>query len=668
MRRALLLLVALGLLALPSVSEAAGAGDLVFSELLIASGSGEAREWIEVYNPTGSAVDITGCTLADETGSTTLDPLTVQPGTYAILSKISSCVVYDDAGVCTRTADLVYSSLTLNNTTDSVTLTCDSVVVDTVSYDWSDFDDDCLAPGDGHCTANLRPEASDANSNDLWPDNWCVPPETEVTYDANGDVVLATPAEAGVCPKSGPSCGPGDVIFTEFMADPPSSSREWFELKVRTGSGCDLQGCELWEGTWEGGDDDDDDDSAGDDDDSAGDDDDDDDDPPGDWAIHTIDAAGDSLFIGAGTYALFAKTHPTVVGEEGAPDAVYADYVYSSLTLQNSDPALMRLVCEGVEIDAAPYDKGHFEDGCPEGGCSNNLRVESEDDLLNDDLGSWCLPPLEPEYLSSDGLPFIGTPGEPGACLERDWPVEGEVLFSEVMVQSIDFPEWFELVNLAGRDVDLGGCELQRVRLDQPRGVEDPTTLQTHLLGSLGEPPVMPDSEVRVFSKSDCLDGTEPSGLGTCLWGEQVQYTYSTVTFTNGEAERLSLYCPTPGSGQMVLVDAVEYDSVRTGNRSGHSMEFDVSRPGADLLNDDPYEWCEASFFTCVPELQNNEGECNYGTPGTVGPCTTGVAVVVTSGPGCICNGAAGSRDRGLVGFYALTLGLLLSLRRRREA
>jgi hypothetical protein len=597
--------------------------------------------------------------------------LVVQPQTYAILSKTSTCVVYDDVGTCLLNANLVYSSITLNNGTDSVTLTCDGTVVDTVSYDWDDLEDDCLAPGDGHCTANLNPEVEDATSNDLWPKNWCVPPEDQVTYDANGEVVLATPGGAGVCPESGPACGPGDVIFTEFMVDPPTSSREWFEMKVRTGSGCDLQGCEIWEGTWENpGDDDDaagdDDDSAGDDDDSAGDDDDSAGRGEGDWKIHTIDAAGDSLFLPADSYALFSKTHDRVVGEEGAVDAVYADYVYSSISLQNSDPAFVRLVCEGTEIDMAPYDKEHFEDGCPEGGCSNNLRADSEDDLLNDDLTNWCLPPLEPEFVSSDGLPFIGTPGQPGACLEREWPSEGEVLISEIMVQAVDSPEWFEVVNLADRDVDLGGCEIQRVRLDGPGGTEDPSTLQTHLLGSFGEPPELPVDSIRVFSKSDCLDGTEPSGTGTCLWNEDVQYTYGTLSFSNSEPERVSLYCPVVGSGEVVLIDAIEYDAVRTGNRSGHSLEFDASRSNAVSLNDSAYEWCDASFFDCVPTLVNNEGECNYGTPGLASVCSTGLVILPDSGPGCICSGVPSGEPVRPTGVLLLLFGLLTAFGRRR--
>lgn len=657
-------------LMLPASVLAANAGDIVITEMLIASGTGEAREWIEVFNPTAATVDLTGCILADDAGTTTLGALVVQPQAYAILSKTSACVVYDAAGGCIRNADLTYSGITLNNGTDSATVTCDGTIVDSVSYDWDDLEDDCLAPGDGHCTANLRAEAQDAGSNDLWPDSWCVPPVDQVTFDANGEVVLATPGSIGVCPESGPVCGPGDVIFTEFMVDPPSSSREWFEMKVRTGSGCDLQGCEIWEGTWETPPGDDDDSTPADDDDSALGDDDDSaarGEEEGDWRIHTIDAAGDSLFFEAGTYALFSKTHDRVVGEEGAPDVIYSDYVYSSISLQNSEPAWVRLVCEGVEIDIAPYDKEAFEDGCPEGGCSNNLRAEAEDDLLNDELSNWCLPPLEPEYLSSDGFPFIGTPGQPGSCLEREWPIAGEVLISEIMVQALDAPEWFELVSQADRDVDLGGCEMRRVRLDLPGGTEDPSTLQTHQLGSFGEPPELPAGSVRVFSKSDCLDGTEPSGTGLCLWRDEVQYTYGTLSFTNSEAERVSLYCPVVGDGGMVLIDAVEYDAIRTGNRTGHSLEFDVSQPGAASLNDDAYAWCDASFFDCVAELVNEDGECNYGTPGTAGVCATGLVTVPDSGPGCICDGAAGLSSRSRGGLGLLLFATLLALGRRRE-
>jgi hypothetical protein len=117
----------------------------------------------------------------------------------------------------------------------------------------------------------------------------------------------------------------------------------------------------------------------------------------------------------------------------------------------------------------------------------------------------------------------------------------------------------------------------------------------------------------------------------------------------------------------MVLIDAIEYDATRTGNRSGHSLEFDVTQSGAAALNDDPYAWCDASFFDCVAELVNEEGECNYGTPGTAGVCATGLVTVPDSGPGCICASAASLPPESRTGLALLAFGLLVAFGRRRE-
>ena len=690
MRRLLLLLLAT---LLPTSALAVDEGDVVFTELMIAPATG-TPEWLELLNPRGFDVDLTGCVLAEEGHDYTLPALLVPAGQYAIFSKGDACAIFDVGGTCVQPSAVSYTSLTFNNgDPETLSLTCgedaDAVIVDQVTYDWDVFSDDCI--GAPSCTVNLDAAHETAADNDAWADNWCIPPNDALVFDEAGGAVLATPWSAGECPQPGPACAEGDVLFTEMMVAPATHTREWFELKVTTGSGCDLQGCQFWEGPELyppiG--------VVGDDDDSAGDDDDDIepcDSPQEDWKCHRIDAPGNSLMLGAGTYALFSKGADTVVGQPLDDEVVYSHYRYSDISFGNDDLGFLHLVCDDDLIESAPYDWELLEPGC-EGSCSLNLPVVNEDEESNDTVTDWCLPVDDQTWLASDGddglnngSPFFATPGQPGACLERDWPLPGEVLFSEVMIAPLDtaFPEWFELANLTDRPIELAGCLLRRYRAleegDDDDGADDDDSAgdddddaapvrdyDEYAIGEGGTFPVIPADGATVFVKSKCLDGTEASTTGTCTWQERTHYVYGSLSFSNGdETEDLALLCPEPGGvgGDPVEVDRAVYNQQRMGDRGGHSMEFDVSQQDASEANDDYTRWCEASFDDCIAGTVTDEGECHFGTPGEAGPCKTGIPDLPPSGPGCRCDNLDGGARHGL-GLLISLLGLLLMIRRR---
>jgi hypothetical protein len=666
--------VALGLLALtalPASASAAVSGDVLFTELMIAPATAQP-EWIELLNPTGQAVDLTGCQLVDDGHEFALDGLVVGAGSFALLSKTDACVIFDAGGACVRQSDLVYTSVSLNNgDPELLQITCDAgaTVVDEVTYEWGEFEEDCV--GVEACSVNLQPGAQTAAGNDDWTGAWCVPPSSEFVWDEAGNIVLASPWSAGVCPQPGAACAQDDVVFTELMIDPPTSTREWFELLVTTGSGCDLQGCQLWEGPH--------------------------DNPPffvpcadepdldpcfcapEDWRCHAIDAPGNTLDLAMGTYALFAKGADTVVGQPGDDGAVFADYRYADVTFGNADPGWMHLVCDEALVESMPYDWERFEPGCT-GACSINLPPEREDHQDNDELNGWCLPPDDASMPSSDdaGSPFFGTPGEQGVCLTLEWPAAGEVLFTEVMIAPSEstFPEWFELTSVVDRPIELAGCVVKRVREDEDAGDDDDSgddddgpllDVREYVVGSEGASPLLEGQDSAVFVKSKCIDGGEASGIGTCDFDEQTHYVFGALSFGNDDStEQLELHCPQGGVGDPILVDKAVYNQKRMGDRKGHSMQFDPSQPDAATGNDDYQQWCEASFADCIPGTVGEDGECNFGTPGEAGPCRTGAIDVPPSGFGCRCDGLSTPRRSLGSGLLLAVLGLLLlSVRRR---
>lgn len=630
----------LAALLVPGTAAAVDVGDVVITELMIEARS-DSGEWIEVY-ATGDEVDLAGCFLrqiGDGGGgqAVLLDGLIVGAGEFALLSRQDPCVSYDAEGLCAVPADFIYDSVSLTNGGGEVRLECGTTRVDTVVHDWPAVEEDCRTVN-SVCSVNLSPDSfggdgpAVASANDDWA-NWCVPPASSFGLDAIGLESISTPGAINVCPEPGASCGPGDAAFTELMIRAPNAQREWFELLVTSPTGCDLQGCVLQEGP--------------------------DADPflgptEAHWDFHTIDAPGNIMEVGAGEYALFAKGE-LGVGTLAGGELVSAVNIYSGISFGDTEPGYLHLLCGGQIVDSAPYDWGLFEDSCPEEGCSVGVVSIYENTEGNDHLGRWCIPPQEPVWMTPEALPFRGTPGGQGVCDVRSWPVEGEVLFSEIMVAPAGgYPEWFELVDVTGEGYELSGCRIERFRLTE-EGTIDVGTIQDYVLGADDTEPVIEGGGVVVFGR-DCINGTDPEEGGECTHEE---YFYGSLSFSNSEAEFVDLYCPDSVGGE-VRVDRAGYDVTSTGARSGHSIQFDVST-GEPEDNDAPSAWCEASFDDAYAE-SGGRG-LNYGTPGVNTPCRTGEIASVSAGPGCQCDAGrpASGTAWGLLGLVAL------GLRRRRS-
>ena len=430
---------------------------------------------------------------------------------------------------------------------------------------------------------------------------------------------------------------PGDVAITEVMIAPPSSSnnREWFEIVGAVST--NLEGCDLRKGSTT----------------DAG-------------EATTFDTIAGSLPISVGEHLLFARNQDWVAGDGSGGDDIPADYAYAytDSSFNNDQLLYLFIVCEGATVDVAPMDWREFEDGCPDSGCSVNLGPAYYDADGNDDLDHWCLAPPDYTFVNSSGDTASGTPGEAGVCLTFDWPVAGEVLFTELMIAPADTPEWFELSNRTEADVEIGLCVLRKWKLDE-EGNADATTIKEFTFGADGEPVTLPANGVGLFAYNGCIV-TAAAGDDDSAAAEECVYTdqfYDTVSFTNSAEEFLALVCPSE-SGEEVVVDEMSYDMEVMGIRDGHSILFnpaDFDEPVSD--NDDRQNWCEAAFSQC---FHDPDGEnCNYGTPGEIGACLEDDVDWPDNGPACRCQLPTSRTSRGTATALLLALGLWFKNRRR---
>lgn len=138
-------------------------GDLVITEIMQnPSGSDTGNEWFEVYNATGSEIDLNGFEISDNgTNSHTIGSSVVVPaGGYVVLASGS--------GAVTGGVDYVYSGISLANGDDEIILTApDETEIDRVEYDGG-----LNFPDPDGASMTLDPNNLNATDNDTGS-NWC---------------------------------------------------------------------------------------------------------------------------------------------------------------------------------------------------------------------------------------------------------------------------------------------------------------------------------------------------------------------------------------------------------------------------------------------------------------------------------------------------------------
>jgi hypothetical protein len=232
------------LLALFAPAHAATVGDLSTGDLIIteimsspAAVSFYRGQWFEIYNNSGSSVDLKDLVVSG-TGSETFtvtSSVTVAAGDYAVFALRSSSSI--NGGL--PAVDYVFSksSLSLSAGVDTLTLSYSGTTFDSVTYD-----NGATFPDPVGASMSLSPSNLSATDNDTGG-NWCEPSSTY------GDGDYGTPGSANdSCPVSLSNLSAGDLLVSEVMDAPASVAYyrgEWFEIYNSSSTYVDLNGLQV---------------------------------------------------------------------------------------------------------------------------------------------------------------------------------------------------------------------------------------------------------------------------------------------------------------------------------------------------------------------------------------------------------------------------------------
>ena len=415
------------------------AGDVVVTEFMSDPASTDTgKEWIELHNPTGKDVSLSGVTLfasasdgSKEKTHALPKTLVLPAGGYLALGDVRSGAAlppwigysYDDALGA------------LPNTSGAVGVRCGTNVLDKVTWTEapksgksrsldgqlvpdSAVNDNVASFCDGTSEYETGMFGTPGKKNDPCgsPDGGCVGSACGTCFDSA--LNLARPA---VLPSA-----PGDLVITEFMANPSAVTDtvgEWFELYAT--KDVDLNGMQLAAGT------------------------------------STDDLVSDScLHMPVGTYAVIAKSADG--GVNGGLPLVMAT---TKLSLANSTGSLS-VANGGAVIDSISWTSSST-------GASSQLDPLKMTAEANDGSDAFC--PATQVYGAGDkGTPGAanascgtapsantcvdGTTGQPRPLMP---PAVGDIVITELLQNTAGTDtdqEWFEV--LVKADVDLNGLKL----------------------------------------------------------------------------------------------------------------------------------------------------------------------------------------------------------------
>lgn len=251
-----------------SLPTSAAVTHIVINEIQIA-GATTTDEFIELFNPTGETVTLTGWRLSKRTASgnqynllTTFPEIILAPGQYYLIAHPNG---YTGITI----PDAIYStqeSLAANNT---VVLFSDAgdTIVDLVGYGTASSFEEAAAlnPEATQSIARItNGEDTDNNAADFTiavsptPMNLTSatpssnpPPSPPQTPETPEDETENPPAEPQPTPSGSNTPLPsmrGDVVINEFVADPADGEEEWIELINRSGKTIDLTDWKIEDG------------------------------------------------------------------------------------------------------------------------------------------------------------------------------------------------------------------------------------------------------------------------------------------------------------------------------------------------------------------------------------------------------------------------------------
>ena len=197
-------------------------------------------EWIELYNSSGTAVDLAGWVLEAADGTPIISLAgTISAGGYFLLERT------DDETVAGISADQIYPGalgnegevLQLKNSGGNVVFTVDASAgwptgnnetKQTMSWEGTSWKNSLAALGTPRSENNFAAEAPTAEEQKTPPAETAPSATTPTT---------GTPSDSGIY-------RPGDIVINEFVADPSDADTgEWIELYNKTAS-------EIWLTDW----------------------------------------------------------------------------------------------------------------------------------------------------------------------------------------------------------------------------------------------------------------------------------------------------------------------------------------------------------------------------------------------------------------------------------
>ena len=180
----------------PQTTAPSAAGDIIITEIMYDPHFAlidDTAEWFELHNPGNLAMNLAGCIVKENLDdSTTIAEMIIPPGGYALLCRSDNSNL--NGGL---TPDYVFEFALSNSTSgETLTLTCNSIVIDEVNYDSGpDF------PDEPAHSISLDPSAYDVYDNDDGA-NWCLGQDSYYTGATSPDEDnFGTPGAANpTCP------------------------------------------------------------------------------------------------------------------------------------------------------------------------------------------------------------------------------------------------------------------------------------------------------------------------------------------------------------------------------------------------------------------------------------------------------------------------------------
>ena len=180
-----------------------------------------SKEFVELYNPTGASVDVTGWTITDDNTSDVLPSGVIAPRGFAVIVTGNTTV----SGIATAATIITLPSLTIGN---GLAESGDRVVlrkpggekVDSMSYgsNTTELNPAVLAPGSGHSVAR-HPKGFDTDQ----ATDWEILPVPNPGTNPHGDVFTYLPESFWVDPPMDASDA-SDPTASATTADTPADS------------------------------------------------------------------------------------------------------------------------------------------------------------------------------------------------------------------------------------------------------------------------------------------------------------------------------------------------------------------------------------------------------------------------------------------------------------